>query len=1061
MDSATGIVRVKDEMVLDYERVREYEITVKVSDGIDAGSGKTADGTEIQTDERKVIIRVIDVNEVPVIEDQDFYIDENEPIGTPVKPGSLVSTDPDTLNENFSLSTYTILSGDTAIFKVNPADGSILTKKQLNYEEYAATGNTVFTLVVEVVNYLDKDGNLVYGEDGKRIAGVTALADTATITVTLRDVNEPPQITTDTVRVKENSKGGTVVDTIKAIDPENPNETITFTQIGTSDFDVSEDGVITVKDGAKIDYETTPTLKITVRVVDSHGVADTNIVTVKVVDVNEPPVLNDTTIVFIENDSIGTIRGPVVAKDPDKNPEYNKLKYSLVGESLVFDVLEDGRIKLLDSLDYERDSVYTITVRVTDGEFSDTAKVTIKVQNVIEYSEVKITKGENPDSVWVDPDTLYVNKRDLNVCWTQGIKGQKNQEEFCADTTLHEGKNVIIKKFYDPTTDFVGSDTLVVYFSTAAPIVTVSKKKDPDFKTNIYTIVEQVGERDSSVFYVSSTKNEVSVSVKDSAAGKNESFTVKLELENVSVPSKYYNTMEKIADAVLPLNESAKDAVKTPINGEKIAVSYKEIVDGNEVTVTYYTDMKGNVLKGESGEEEMTVSYKKTIDGTPVVISFQANAATGSLVETKDGASYKVSYDYVDSKKNSVNVAYNVDKKGKIVKNSSGDIGYEVSYTYVNKFGNSATEHVTIVLDTKPPLVWIKSPVTDQTLTANMVKVEWYVSATGDTADFVLQDTLVIQGLEKGGNTVVRYFIDKAGNMASDTVYVIMKDAKDVEIAVEKPVTFVTADKVAEYYNEDNSPKKGQTFAVSIANPSTGDEKETQIGGKVKSKKGSGETPYAGKKGHLGPTLGIDVKLPVYKPDDGKGNSMGAVSGLATLDDLVGKDGLVSLDGIDAEGSKKVSVAKYVEENCSAEFSSTYDKGDISTANLYNTAMHVKVWVFTTLGTFVDYFSFTQELNDPDYVNEAGLLKMYFELKPDKAGYVRTAEGKLYATGAYIFRTEIELRYNLNCNLPPISCDKNGSNCKAEPANQMGATRKNSEDMTKSFGYKRPDYKDK
>ena len=266
------------------------------------------------------------------------------------------------------------------------------------------------------------------------------------------------------------------------------------------------------------------------------------------------------------------------------------------------------------------------------------------------------------------------------------------------------------------------------------------------FKTNIYTIVEQVGERDSSVFYVSSTKNEVSVSVKDSAAGKNESFTVKLELENVSVPSKYYNTMEKIADAVLPLNESAKDAVKTPINGEKIAVSYKEIVDGNEVTVTYYTDMKGNVLKGESGEEEMTVSYKKTIDGTPVVISFQANAATGSLVETKDGASYKVSYDYVDSKKNSVNVAYNVDKKGKIVKNSSGDIGYEVSYTYVNKFGNSATEHVTIVLDTKPPLVWIKSPVTDQTLTANMVKVEWYVSATGDTADFVLQDTLVIQG---------------------------------------------------------------------------------------------------------------------------------------------------------------------------------------------------------------------------------------------------------------------------------------------------------------------------
>ena len=1052
MDPATGVVRVKDEMVLDYEAVQSYEIKVKVSDGVDAGSGKTADGTLIQTDERNVIIRVIDVNEAPAVEQQKFYVEENKPVGTPVdpEPGKLVSTDPDKLNDNFRVNVYTALSGDTALFMVNPVDGTIMTKTMMNYEEYAATGDTLFNVVVRVANYLDKSGKAVFDDNGKLIDGAAVLYDTATITIALRDVNEPPEIITDTVQVEENSKGGTVVDTIKAVDPENPNETITFTQIGTSDFDVSEDGVITVKDGAKIDYEKTPILKITVRVVDSHGVADTNTITVKVIDVNEPPVLNDTTVVFVEDDSIGTIRGPVVATDPDKDPKHNTLKYYLVGEDDTFDVLEDGRIKLKDSLDYETDSLYYITVRVTDGEFSDTAKVTIKVKNVVEHSVVKITKAENPDSLWNEPDTIYVNKPDLDFCWAQGVENRGKLKEFCSDTTLVPGMTVITREYKDPSTDHPGVARLIVFYSDAAPVVKVTKASDPAIKGNIYTIVEQT-ERDESTFFVKSTKTEVKVSVIDTASNTDESFSIKIDLDHVSIPEKYYKIMGSVADEVLPLNESAKGTIRTPVNGEKIAVSYKDTVDGNAVVVTYYTDLKGNILKGESGEEEMTVSYTKTIDGTPVTISFQANAATGRLVESKNGASYTISYDYVDAKKNSVNVSYSVDEKGKLVKDSSGDLGYKVSYTYVNKFGNSATEFVTIILDTKPPLVKIKSPVNDQVLTSNMATVEWYVSVTGDSADFVLQDTLNIQGLDKGANTIVRFFIDKAGNMASDTVYVIMKNAKDLDIAVEDPVTILTADKVEEYYNDDNKPKKGQTFAVSIANPTTGEEKETLIGGDFKTTKGSGDTPYSGKKGHLGPTLSIDVKLPVYKPGDGSGSNGGAVSGLATLDDLVGKDGLVSLDGIDAENSGKATVSEYVQKYCTAEFASNYSKSDFSSVNLYDSKLKVKVWIFTTLGTFVDYYTFTQDLNDPDYVNDAGLLKMYFEQKPDKDGYVRTESGKLYATGAYIYRTEIKLVSELNCTLPPVNDPSNNQT--------MGAVIKNTDDLTKSFGYKRPDYK--
>lgn len=1039
IDPKTGVVVVKDPMVFDYERVNEYEITVKVSDGVDAGSGFTADGVKVQTAERPVIIRVIDVNEAPEIAKQEFHIDENQPAGSEVD-GHLVSADPDTLNHNFSVSTYKALSGDTLLFQVNE-DGSIVTKTKLDYEKYAATGDTVFSLVVEVKNVL--------GSDGGYATESTALWDTATVTIILRDVNEPPEILTDTVRVEENSKGGTVVDTIESVDPENPNEKITYTQIGTSDFNVSEDGVITVKDGAKLDYESTPILKITVEVSDSEGHKDRKEIIVKVEDVNEPPTIRDQIVTFLESDSIGTTKGPLVADDPDTDPKNRDLKFSLVGDPVTFDVLEDGKVKLLDSLDYEKDSVYYITVRVTDGDYSDTAKITIRIGNVIEYSEVKITRAENPDSVWSEPDTLYVNKEDLDFCWSQGIKGRDNAKEFCADTTLTPGKNVIKRTYKDPTTDNPGTATLIVYYSNAVPEVTLSKEHDPEFKGSIYTIVEQVKEKDSTTFYVNKLKNEVTVTVKDSAANNNSSFTINLELGTVSIPSKYYTTMSEIADGILPLNESAKGAKRSEVNGEKIAVSYTEIVNGNEVTVTYYTDMKGNIIKGESGEEEMTVSYTKVIDGKTVTISFQANATTGSLIESKDGGYYNIGYDYIDSKKNSVHLSYDVDEKGKVIKNASGDIAYDVSYSYVNKFGNAAERSVHIVLDTKPPMVWIKSPVTDEVLTSNMAEVVWYVSVTGDSADYALMDTLNIQGLEKGGNTIIRYFIDKAGNIAGDTVYVIMKNAKDIEIAVEKPVTLVTADKVAEYYTEENTPAKKQTFAVSIANPSTGDEKETLVGGGFKTKKGSGNTPYPSKKGHLGPTLGFDVKLPVYKPAQ-DGNT-GSVSGLATLDDLVGKDGTISLDGLDAAGGEKLSVEKYVQEYCTADFASTYSRNDLSAATLYDSKMEVKIWVFTTLGTFVDYYKFTQDMNDPDYVNDAGLLKMYFELKPDKDGYVHTENGKAYATGAYIFRTEVTIKSTLNCTLPPVNDSSN--------LQTMGAVIKTSDDLTKSFGYRRPDSK--
>ena len=84
--------------------------------------------------------------------------------------------------------------------------------------------------------------------------------------------------------------------------------------------------------------------------------------------------------------------------------------------------------------------------------------------------------------------------------------------------------------------------------------------------------------------------------------------------------------------------------------------------------------------------------------------------------------------------------------------------------------------------------------------------------------------------------------------------------------------------------------------------------------------------------------------------------------------------------------------------------------------------------------------------DDPEYVNEAGLLKFYFELKPDENGDVRTKDGRLYGTGAYLFKTEVKMYSKLRCDLPPISKGEKKRN----------SVVKSSDELLRGFGYRRP-----
>ncbi len=1087
-------VRVKDEKLLDYETLRnatsrddpdpEYTMGIVVTD---------PDGLA-DTLYRK--IRVTDENEKPLFDVWPLVITENnhrfDSLGHVEHPSDIdsLSRNPELYDNGFKMT-----GGDTALF--------LLDKDSTDLMRVMIRANVVLDC---------ENGEYTCGQDSMywvyMTYGDTTLKTTYTdlkIPVKLIDLDEAPEILTDTIGVDENSPKGTVIDSIKWFDIDRFDSVMTFkiAKDPTGCFEInSHTGVVSVKRDKcpGLDYEKNPTVKIDVAITDLVDVPDslyddnckcqlisakngpittTKTIVVNIHDVNEPPSISDKTIAVPESTTVWTVIDTVKATDPDKKKEFSDLTYTIVdGDSAVFMIdPKKGIVILKDTLDYESKKEYVIYVQVDDGEFYDTAKIKINVTNVIEQSEVIITKYENPDTLWNYPDTVYTNKKDGVITWRQDGK------IVSADTTLKKGKNVIVITYKDPSKDLPGKDTVVIMYNDEIPLVEVTANPTHVKAENVFTIVENTGSADTNI-YVNKERDSVYVHVKDPANKRDTSFALEVNLEPVKVSDATLKKINSIADSKIMLDETPSGGVtRTAVNSDSEKRSYVQLVGSDTVTVSYMVTLDGEPIKvpviNSKGKEEsvevITVTYKTMVGDQEVEVSYIADAMTGEIYAKGpngelmvQGASSKSSKSGKgkDSEKNSnvsegifsvttvkidqlgspMVVSYAIDEKGNMVKNAEGDIGYAVTYSYKNIYGNIATESVFIVLDQTVPTVEILSPVMYSVVRSNFVDVKWTVNG-------IEQDSLVIQGLEKGPNIIVRFYRDKAGNTASDTVSVMMKDSKSVAIAVEQPVTEIDKDKVEEYYSV-NPPKKGQTFAVSVKNPSTGKEVETMIGGHVKNKEGSGEEPYPGmEEGHLGPTLALDIKLPVIVPKEG----YGTVSGLATLDDLVVSDGMIPLEGVDADNATKISVEEYVEKFCE---DGVKVPSDISQFNLYDSRLHAKIWVYTSLGGFVDYFNFKQDLNDPSFTDEAGVLKLYFEQKPDKHGFVKADNGKQYATGAYVYKVEATIRSKLRCTLPSADFDaklyKETGDGFGRSAKRKGDVIKNKDELLKSFGYRRP-----
>lgn len=228
--------------------------------------------------EQTFTVHVNDRNLEPEIQSQEFTIDENSPNGTFI--GQIVATDPNA----GQILTYSAISGDTATFQVSN-DGKLSVKNNaaLDYERYE---DHKIILVVQVTDN-----------------GTPNLSANNHITIHLRDVPEAPLLNDDYATVYENSENDTIVKDLSNTSP-NPEQNPKFTLLSGNDLDIfelTEDGILKIKDNSKLDYESmvknnTNTIVLRIRATNRafpNLYTDFNL-NIDVQDIDEPPYFTST-----------------------------------------------------------------------------------------------------------------------------------------------------------------------------------------------------------------------------------------------------------------------------------------------------------------------------------------------------------------------------------------------------------------------------------------------------------------------------------------------------------------------------------------------------------------------------------------------------------------------------------------------------------------------------------------------------------------------------------------------------------------------------------------------
>ena len=469
---------LKTNRELDFEEKQVYTIQITTNDGKGGIFTKEFD------------IKVEDINEKPTdIMLSDSIILENQPIGTVI--GTFTTIDPDDPTHD---STYIyMVNNDT--FTI--ANDTLKTNKELDFE-----GKNIYT--IQITTNDGKERNFTKSFDIK-----------------VEDINEKPTdiMLSDSI-ILENQPIGTVIGTLRTIDPDDPTRDSAYIYMVNNDtFTIDND---TLKTNRELDFEEKQVYTIQITTNDGKERSFTKSFDIKVEDINEKStdiMLSDSLI--LENSSVGTVIGTLRTIDPDDLTQDSTYIYMVNNDTFTID---NDTLKTNRKLDFEGKQVYTIQITTNDGKGRDFTKFfDIKVEDINEkptdiilsdsiISEnlsVGTTIGTlrtiDPDDPTQDSTYIYMVNNDTFTIDKDTLKTNREldfeeKQVYTIQITTNDGKERSFTKEFDikvedineKPTDIILSDSLILENSSIGTAIGTLRTIDPDDPTQDSTYIYMV-----------------------------------------------------------------------------------------------------------------------------------------------------------------------------------------------------------------------------------------------------------------------------------------------------------------------------------------------------------------------------------------------------------------------------------------------------------------------------------------------------------------------------------------------------------------------------------------
>lgn len=398
-------------------------------------------------------------NEAPVFVPADFEIEERSAPATLV--GTVVANDDPAQNVTFAI----IEGGEN--FTIEPLTGIVRVKAGavLDFETQSS----------HVIRVRATDD------------AFAPLSSEADFTITLSDINEPPVIGNYTFEIAENPTAGTLLGVVQAIDPDAGfNGILGYRIVGTNlGSAVGIDGLtgeLTVNNVLPYNFESRQEIIITVEAFDSGSpsLKDTSTVTIKLLDVNEPPRITTSNLSVGELLPGGGKVGTVQAQDVDAGQSHT-FSWAEGFTSELFEIVPStGDVLLANgaSLSFADQPQHEIRVRVTDSGnpvLSHEATIVINVgdqNNPPEIAALDLNVDENEQAGTV-LGTVSVSDPDIGQTYIFAIVDGTGKDLFAIGQSTGE-----ITVATDANINFESGATLtltVQVWDSGQPIATTQR----------------------------------------------------------------------------------------------------------------------------------------------------------------------------------------------------------------------------------------------------------------------------------------------------------------------------------------------------------------------------------------------------------------------------------------------------------------------------------------------------------------------------------------------------------------------------------------------------------